>query len=255
MIFKRRPGVVHNQLPLIDLGRKYLVVSGCSFTYNNSETAASTWPYIFKSLGGFDEVLDCSLPGGGNYHISNSLIWGLVNEKPDPDDTLVVVMWSGNDRDDCMMSSLNLNDYPMSFYYSNDAVSGITGGFTDQNSGNCKQGIDVFRKIKSEESRAIENYLYMLQLHTWLSANGYRFVFVDYLDRTAHRVNMDFDIDQYLPDSLAEHKRSMMAPVIDLYSHAKNMEDFYEDGFHPGFNANLSWVTDRLIPYIKTLDL
>lgn len=228
------------------------MVSGCSFTYNNHKTQAATWPYLFQTLAGFNEVLDSSLPGAGNHHIANSLIWALANDAPNPQETLVVVMWSGNDRDDCIMSSMSLNEYPLSFYYSLDAVTGMTGGFGG--SGNCVRSMDVLKKIKSESSRAIENYLYMTQLHAWLSVNGYQFIFLEYVDRTKHTVNLDFDIDRYLPPNLVEHKKSMLAPIVDIYSHAKSMDDFY-DGFHPGFRANLTWVTDHLIPYAATLNL
>lgn len=254
MIFKTRPWIFHNQLPIVDLGLKYLVVSGCSFTYNNNELHASTWPYILKDLAGFQEVLDCSLPGAGNNHICQSLIWALSCDLPPPEQTLVIVMWSGNDRDDCIMSHNNLNEYPMRFYYGEDAVTGLTGGFA-RTHGNCINGIDILGKIKSNQSRAIENYLYMSQAESWLAHHGYDFVFVDYLDRKKYQPGMDFDIDQYLPIKQKLHKQSMMAPIVDLYSWAKENGGFCEDGFHPNFESNLSWTEKILIPHLQTLNI
>ena len=69
--------------------RQNLVVSGSSFTYNNSNTDACTWPYYLRDLGGFESVYDTSLPGAGNAHIANSLQWSLESNRIDPKHSLV----------------------------------------------------------------------------------------------------------------------------------------------------------------------
>ena len=115
MIFKTRPGIKKQFDTVHDFGIKNLIVSGCSFTYNNHETSASTWPYYLKDLGGFDQVLDCSMPGAGNYHIASSLQWAIEMQNPDPTNSLVIVMWSGNDRDDYICPQSIITDYPFKF--------------------------------------------------------------------------------------------------------------------------------------------
>lgn len=116
MIFKTRPDIKKQFDTIADLGINYLIVSGCSFTYNNHDSFAASWPYYLKDLGGFTQVLDCSLPGAGNQHISNSLLWALNIDQPDPKNSLIVVMWSGNDRDDYICPESNNSDtYPFKF--------------------------------------------------------------------------------------------------------------------------------------------
>jgi hypothetical protein len=135
MIFKTRNikkqfNIIHN------FGIKNLIVSGCSFTYNDVDTAPVTWPYYLRDLGGFDQVLDCSLPGAGNSHISDSLIWGLEIDQLDPAASLVIVMWSGHDRDDYICPNEHINNYPFRFNYSKNVMSSITGGNALESNGN-----------------------------------------------------------------------------------------------------------------------
>ena len=128
MIFHQRPGIQKQFETVFDFNIKNLIVSGCSFTHNNSMSASVTWPYYLRDLGGFENVLDTSLPGAGNYHISNSLIWALESESTDPKQSLVIVMWSGNDRDDWITPVSNINQYPFEFKYSDNVMSAIAGG-------------------------------------------------------------------------------------------------------------------------------
>ena len=92
MIFKTRPNIKKQFDTIADLGIDNLIVSGCSFTHNNYNSSAVKWPYFLKDLGGFKQVLDCSLPGAGNQHISNSLLWALNIDQPDPKNSLIVVV-------------------------------------------------------------------------------------------------------------------------------------------------------------------
>ena len=125
MIFKTRSDIKKQFNTVHDFGIKNLIVSGCSFTYNSLDTTSLTWPYFLRDLGGFDQVLDTSLPGAGNSHISNSLIWALEMDQPDPATSLVIVMWSGHDRDDYIFPKENVNNYSTPFYYSKKVMSSI----------------------------------------------------------------------------------------------------------------------------------
>jgi len=88
----------------IDLGYKNLIVSGCSFTRNFRNMVTTSWPHYLRDLGGFSYVTDLALSGAGNYHIATSMQWYLENNTVDINDTLIIVMWSGNDRDDEIVS-------------------------------------------------------------------------------------------------------------------------------------------------------
>jgi hypothetical protein len=80
---------------------KNLLVSGCSYTFNNSENHICSWPYYLRDLAGFNEVYDCSQSGAGSNHIFNSIINEIeTNININIQDTLVIIMWSGLTRTD-----------------------------------------------------------------------------------------------------------------------------------------------------------
>jgi len=251
MIFKTRD--IKKQFNTMhDFGIKNLIVSGCSFTYNNHNTVAVTWPYYLRDIGGFEQVLDTSMPGAGNQHIANSLQWAIEIDQPDPADSLVIVMWSGNDRDDyiCPIENDN-NNYPFTFNYSNKVVSGITGGLLGR--GNTLKGLVDLGKTKSLESRAIENYLYIIGLCNYLTVNKYKFVFLDYIDRSLPSRTKDFDIQEYLPNAAKIKFDNIITKISNPYEWAIKNNLLTSDDFHPSPDGHLSWTKQILLPYLKTL--
>lgn len=252
MIFKTRPGIKKQFDTAYNFGLRNLIVSGCSFTHNNHESAAVTWPYYLRDIGGFDQVLDCSMPGAGNYHISNSLIWALENDRPDPEYSLVVVMWSGNDRDDyiCPASQDN-GSYPFRFAYSEKVITGISGGPHQDAKGNISPIFKQFSAIKTAESRAIENYLYIS--HTWhyLKSSGFKFMFLEFLNNNLPSRTSHFDIKQYLPMNVAKKLHSMMENITDPYTWALKNNLLTDDDFHPNPEGHLSWTRNVLLPHMN----
>jgi hypothetical protein len=227
----------------INLGYKNLVVSGCSFTYNNSETCAVTWPYYLRDLAGIDQIYDCSLPGAGNYHICFSTIWTLETNNFDPKDTLIIAMWSGHNRDDAIISSDSLNDYPMTFSYNDLVVSG-----NDKNS-----SIKDMDQIKNAESRTVENYLYVSILYHYLRQKQYKFLFLDYLDRTIPNRGNDFEICDYLNNDLKSKYHNMVEHSVEnLYRFVIKHDLLDTDDFHPSPNGHLTWTKKHLLPFLKS---
>jgi hypothetical protein len=237
-----------------NLGYKNLLVSGCSFTYNNSENSAVTWPYYLKDLAGIDQVYDCSLPGAGNYHICHSTIWALETNNFDPKDTLVIIMWSSHNRDDAIISANSLNTFPMKFSYNNSVVSGISGGNHPEGKGNAQnQSIKDIDQIKTIESRTVENYLYVSMLYHYLSQRQYKFLFLDYLDRSIPNRGYDFEIRNYLDDSLKSKYHDMVEySVENLYRFAIKNDLLDADDFHPSPKGHLLWTKKYLLPFLKS---
>ena len=227
------------------VGYSNLIVSGCSFTFNNHETSSASWPYYLRDIGGFNQVYDCSLPGAGNYHIANSLQWCLETDPIDPSDSLVVVMWSGNDRDDYAMPISNdTKNYPFHFNYSKDVVSGITGGSAKWNVGNVKE----YCVPKSKESRAIENYLIINSMYHYLKSKGFKFVFLDFLkgiSRTNH-----FDLTTYLPTKPKRTYKEMFTSITDLHEWAIRNDFLESDDLHATVDGQLDWTRKVLHPYL-----
>jgi hypothetical protein len=248
MIFKTRPGIKKQFEMLHDFKIKNLIVSGCSFTYNNHETAAVTWPYYLRDIGGFEQVLDTSMPGAGNYHIASSLTWALEINQPDPDDSLVLIMWSGNDRDDYLTPVSNLNGYPFEFKYSDDVASAITGGAHPDNMGNTLRSPKDFVSIKTPECKAIENYLYILNTWSYLKNAGYKFLFMDFTTADFPIRSNHFAIEKYLPAKIKKHLRDMKTELIDPYQFSLKNDLLCIDDFHPNPTGHLAWTRQQLLP-------
>jgi hypothetical protein len=254
MIFKTRPGIKKQFDTIHDFGIKNLIVSGCSFTYNNHETSAVAWPYYLKDIGGFDQVLDCSMPGAGNYHIANSLQWAMELANPDPNDSLIIVMWSGNDRDDYICPKTKINNYPFKFNYSDNVATGITGGSHDNASSNTNnKEITVLGKTKTLESRAIENYLIISSLYNFLQNKDYKFIFLDYIDRTLPSRTEDFEIRQYLPADTSNNLDRMVTKIMTPHNWATKYNLLMDDDFHPSPDGHLNWSQKVLLPKLQTI--
>jgi len=254
MIFKTRN--IKKQFNIIhDFGIKNLIVSGCSFTYNDIDTVPVTWPYYLKDLGGFDQVLDCSLPGAGNSHISDSLIWGLEMDRPDPATSLVIVMWSGHDRDDYICSKENINNYPSQFYYGKNVMSSVTGGNALESCGNgISDGLKKISITKNPESRAIENYLYITKTYQYLKSLNYKFLFLNFINLTEPVGGTNsFDIKNYLPALAQQKLNSMITEIVDPYHFSVRHNLLLGNNFHPSEYGHLRWTKKVLIPHLQTV--
>lgn len=231
------------------LGYKNLIVSGCSFTHNVSEDHLDTWPYYLRDIGGFDEVYDCSLPGAGNSHIANSLQWCLETDPIDPADSLVIVMWSGVDRDDFICPKEHLIPYP-EFKFTDTVNSGITGGLL--RTGNTKTCLPDLAQQKTSASRSIENFLLINGMYHYLHAKKYQFLFLDFCKgsaivsgRTKH-----FDITPYLPKNLQQTYKRMFTNITDLHEWAIRYDLQATDDFHATHHGHLDWTRKVLFPYL-----
>jgi hypothetical protein len=252
--FKVRPGIKKQYDSLHNFGIENLIVSGCSFTYNHYETSACTWPYYLRDLGEFAQVFDCSLPGAGNHHISTALIWSLENQNIDPKTSLVVVMWSGCDRDDYLCpQSNNSNTYPYEFFYSKTVVSGITGGSRPESVGNTNTGLKELGLTKTPESRAIENYLHVCTTWHYLHNRGYRCVFLQFLDDKLPSRTQHFDIRPYLSVPAKKNFDAIMTKIVDPYTWALRQDLLSKDDFHPSPAGHLSWTRQVLLPKLQQL--
>lgn len=240
---------------MANLGYKNLLVSGCSFTYNNSDQHACTWPYYLKDLGNFENVLDCSLPGAGNKHIHDSIINTVEHYNIDPVDTLVIVVWSGNDRDDFIVDSTTLNSYPFRFNYTEDVSAGITGGVHQNNKGNI-EGIlaDAIRQVKSKNSRAIENYIHISGLYHYLSDYGFKFMFLEFRDFHLPASDCNFDIREFLPDNLVSKLDQLITPATEnFYRYCLYNNLLSDDDYHPSPDGHLKWTQNVLFPMLSKM--
>jgi hypothetical protein len=254
MIFKTRPNIKKQFDLEYNFNIKNLIVSGSSFTYNNSDQDACTWPYYLRDVGGFSTVYDTSMPGAGNYHVSNSLQWAIENTQVNLDDSLVIVMWSLPTMDDYICPYSNSSTrYPFSFKYSDSVLSGITGGTDANNKGNTNEAFKEFSLTKTYESRAIENYLYILSLWNYLTVNNYKFLFLNGMNFSLPARAITFDIKKYLSTTIKKNLDKMFPNIITPYEFALRNDFLGEDGFHPSPDGHLEWTKQVLLPKLQAI--
>jgi hypothetical protein len=247
---------ISSSLPIKkDFGIKNLIISGCSFSYNNDTKKSTNWPGFLAERFNIPRVIDNSLPGAGNYHINTSMQWCLESGKYSSQDSLVIVMWSGNDRDDFIIDSSNiLKEYGHNYKFNNNVSTAISGGMFEHAVSNT---IKPFREniinLKSAESRAVENYLYVSSLYNYLSNCKYRFVFLNYLDHSVPSRTRDMDIKKYLSNDLKKRYESWFAPVDNIYAWCLKRDLLSPDDFHPTHRGALSWTDNCLIPYLESI--
>jgi len=203
-----------------------------------------TWPIYCRDLLGMESVVDCSCSGAGNKHIHDSVIWALETHREyTPQNTLVVVMWSGIDRDDIMADADSIDNHSNNQYDYDPGVKllcsgGILGG------SNSVYNIDLIKKIKSDKSRSIENFILVTGLYHYLSSRGFRFVFTNF---STHLRQQGIDISKHLGAAQLQVLERMTSRCIALGDYAEKTID----GAHPTAEWHHRWAREVLIPLIQ----
>jgi hypothetical protein len=220
-----------------------LLVSGCSFTWNNSEEHICSWPYYLRDIAGFDRVFDCSQSGAGSNHIFNSIINEIeTNTEVSPEDTLIVIMWSGLTRTD-VISTTDITKpwHFMSNYHFDDEFSTLS--IFNNVTGNtplddlCRQ----YKRLVGFDAQIYESLLKIIALDAYLKQKDFKYVFLSWKDP-------DTDTE-HINSSLVNIVDSLLDPVRYLDDYAKSNQLQETDG-HPTPNGYLRWTREYLIPYL-----
>jgi hypothetical protein len=215
-----------------DIGYKNLVVGGCSFTFNISDTDSSSWPYYVRDKCGFDQVYDCSVQGASNYQIMTSVTYALESNLLYPKETLVIVMWSGYSRDGVIVGD-NVTDNKDYVYDYTDRVKWI---------------INTTAKQKTRHSRALENYIYITMLWEYLKSKGYNVVFLNFVEPGMPVRDSTFDVTKFLPTNLSQAFESKFSSIENFYKYCVKHNMLQDDDFHPTMQGHLSWAHNVLAP-------
>ena len=211
------------------------MVGGCSFTYNISDTDSSSWPYYLRDKCGFDQVYDCSIEGASNYQIFTSVIYALETHNLDPQETLVIIMWSGYQRESKIVSADSVSDKKYVYDY-NSQVSCIN-----------KTGYNTQFNQRSKESIALENYIHIISTWNYLKNCNYQFVFLDFVDtKIGHKSTID--IEQHLPTELRKKFTSMFLDIENFFVYCVKHNQLQQDQFHPTIQGHLDWTHNVLAP-------
>lgn len=238
---------------------KHLVVSGCSFTTNLNSPGPYAWPNMLADWTGM-EVHNLAVAGAGNDHISKSIILYLEQKKLEPDDTLVMAMWSGVGRID-WITDKNLSNfkdlYPFAYYYDtcNELVLG-GNWWNNRNADHLTKTLKEYSKYQSESTFALHSWLAMTSLTNYLITRGYQFYYTSFIDYATEvkgdAVSVDF-LTELKKLNLTLNKTHWLH--IDSSDHYGNwarknkLLDVIDD-FHPSGDAPERWPREVLIPYL-----
>ena len=228
---------------------KNLLVSGCSYTYNNSTKHICTWPYYLRDIGGFNEVYDCGQSGAGSNHIFNSIINEVeTNSNINVNDTLVIIMWSGLMRTDVIAETYITKPWHhMGPYEFNDEFSTLS--IYDQVDGNtlldnlCRD----YKKAVSSDAQILESAFKIIALQSYLEKHGFKYIMLNWMDPTPELKTLNNTIKQRL--------LSFFDPVTTLDEYAEITHQRIPNDGHPTPDAHLSWTREYLIPYLESKKL
>lgn len=238
-----------------------LVVSGCSFTHEpHNEWYPFSWASIFAQDTGM-QVKNLAIPGAGNDHICRSMIVYLEKNKPDPADTLVMVMWSGIGRFDWITdASLSefKNHYPFSYQYDKHNELVLAGNWWNlPKNTELHQALIAYSKYQSDFSFTLASWLAMKNLSNYLEMHGYRYYYTSFVDYERNNVKGDGLMVSYYDtlDKLGlelDKSKWIDIPGEDCYGEwaLRHQAVDPSDGFHPKYpEANEGWTREILIPY------
>lgn len=224
-----------------------LLVSGDSFTFNNSETHLCSWPYYLRDLVGFEKVFDCSQSGAGNDHVFNSVIYEIeTNPEITPESTMIIVMWSSLPRVDTIADTTQTATYHhMSNYHFDSRLATLSlfdGPGNDALSSLGKR----YHKTIPVEARCLVSALKIVALTEYLRHKKFSFVSVSWQDLTSYLDHVD--------PVFADRTMSSLDPCYHLQPFSHDMGQVETCG-HPTPAAYLEWTRQHLIPLLVTKNL
>ena len=225
-----------------------LLVSGCSYTYNNSDTRLVTWPYYLRDIAGFNKVYDASQSGAGSNHVFNSII-NEIETDPDinADNTLVIIMWSGLLRTDVIAETyITKPHHTMSNYEFNDKFSTLSISVDDGDT-LVEQLCHQYKKLVSSDAQILESSFKIIALQAYLEKRGFKYIMLNWMDQTQ-------ELDT-LNTSIKESVLSIFDPVRTLDEYTQATQQRIPNDGHPTPDAHLSWTLEYLIPYLESKNL
>ena len=229
---------------------KNILVSGCSFVYNNSKKHVCTWPYYLRDITNLDEVIDVSHSGAGNSHVFNSIVNEVeFNDKVNPVDTLVIIMFSGLSRIDLIATpEITSEWHHMSNYHFNENLSTLSLFHVDKTMprGPAYDVSDVYVRNVPVKATIFQNCLYMITLSEYLKSKNFKSVIT-------FGWNMCNEYALLSNDKMYNRIKSFESTLQYLGQYADMINQLEPDG-HPNTEAHLLWTKEHLLPYMESVN-
>lgn len=238
---------------------KNLLVSGCSFTagYHFNQ---KTWPWHVADAFNI-KCTNIAYSGAGNGYISNSIIDVLESGVYHPDETLVVVMWSGTSRCDVRVSEEFWNelDYNYKFKSNNDNfyVGSCGTGNAWQDNKITKLLFEMQYLSSDPVSLCNNSIRNFLNLENYLITNKYKFKFTSFYNMWTSDVH-EFTSDVGEP-LLGKYVRKfdltnwffVNSNKDSLWEYTKANKLIANDKWHPNDLAHKQYAEQIVVPTLQ----
>ena len=169
------------------------LVNGCSFTEyvehpENPDGIHKTWATFLAEQLAVENHINLASSGAGNDYICQSTVNYLENADLVPEETLVIVMWSGVYRTDFPIHKdwyqhFKSGEHPVC---KTDGIShwissgGFDGGWRHKPS--IKPIFNEFYKITEPVDHCMKSLRHFILLESYLKSRGYKFLFTSYIN-------------------------------------------------------------------------
>lgn len=229
--------------PVAQLAKPNLLISGCSFTFNNSVEHSCSWPYYLRDLVNADQLYDCSQVGAGNAHIFNSIVNEIeTNSNIRPDNTTVIVMLSGLTRTDVIASQeITRTWHDMSNYFFDDkfATLSIFNDVNHKSNTMLSDMCNLYKRLVDVDAQVYEGCIKIMALKSYFRDRGFSHVITSWKD----------PIPELQQTPLRNQVLGVIDPVLYLGEYARELNMCVPDG-HPTPDGYLKWTQDHLVPYL-----
>jgi hypothetical protein len=240
---------------------KNLVVSGCSFT--QTPVGYLNWSAYLRNTIPEVNYVNHGRSGAGNNYIADSMMKYLLKEKPDPQETLIMVMWTGVTRFDFNISKdyYNLLEGWINKEHNQDTHYVCSTGIGGLWPPVLKPLFSSLYKATDYKALASNTLFQMCSLKNFLENCGYRYKFMSYVNywnqpKDWYSPNLDFSIGYYdgddpLLSNLGNHWIWVNENKDCLYEFAKSRNMLQEDNFHPTPKAQELFFNEIIKPHIE----
>jgi len=249
MVAKTRSNLRWHAPPNLRSRFSNLLVSGCSYVWNNSEEHVCTWPYYLEKIAGFEQVFDCSQAGAGSNHIFNSVINEIeTNSAVNPQTTLVIVMWSSMYRTDVIAESTMTRDWHFMSNYDFDHERSTLSLFrnVDTKSDPISELCHHYERIVDPVSQVYESYIKIIALDRYLRSQGFEYIFLNW-------ENIDRQFDSSI--GLCDRAKGLITDVTSLGEFADLTNQRIPGDGHPTPECHQAWTFQVLIPLLHSRGL
>jgi hypothetical protein len=245
---------------------KNLIVSGCSFTDNRYH---HTWANFVADLLRPSVFVNLGRSSAGNTYISHSVIDCLARNAYVPTETLILIMWSGPDRHDLLVSG---EYWHLVQNYTCKTDLSDPDGYWIFSGGRSNSWLDHVetRKLFGPHYTTVDPFvictrslLQMSLTSSHLNQLGYRHAFMSYVnywnsDLSCQSVGHgDFNMS-FFCQNLPIFQRMTFANWIfandnkdTIYEFCRDRGLLSQDKFHPSMMAHKLYAEQVVVPYLE----